>query len=51
MGPTMNEPSDSNKESEPIEDFSHCHVGILKKLDMHSTAELVLFAARRGVIA
>jgi len=24
---------------------------ILKKLDMHSTAELVLFAARRGVIA
>jgi hemerythrin-like domain-containing protein len=44
----MNEPSDAKKEIEPIEDFSHCHVGILKKLDLLNELPALLEPAARA---
>ncbi|MBL8443204.1 MAG: hemerythrin domain-containing protein [Zoogloeaceae bacterium] len=44
----MNEPDDSKGATEPIEDFSHCHVGILRKLDMLNELPALLEPAARA---
>jgi hemerythrin-like domain-containing protein len=44
----MTESSDSTQGNEPIQDFSHCHEGILKKLDMLNELPALLAPAARA---
>lgn len=44
----MTKSSDSTQGNEPIEDFSHCHEGILKKLDMLNELPGLLAPAARA---
>lgn len=44
----MPEPSDSTKATEPIQDFSDCHAGILKKLEQLNELPALLEPAARA---
>jgi len=44
----MTEPSDSRQGSAPIQDFSHCHAGILKRLDQLNELPPLLDPAARA---
>ncbi|AWI74283.1 hemerythrin [Parazoarcus communis] len=44
----MSKPSDTKKENEPLEDFSHCHEGILRKLEMLNELPALLEPAKRA---
>ena len=44
----MNASSDSTNEHQPVEDFSQCHVGILRKLDMLNELPALLGPAARA---